>query len=90
MTLTGSISTDVNADFDGMDFDGITFNIHRDVFMEINRFKSGDMIETAEGNVGLILSEEGCGKQGFVKYQVMIQGGKYIYTALEMYPLEKK
>ena len=58
--------------------------------MEINRFKSGDMIETAEGNIGLILSEEGCDKQGFVKYQVMIQGGKYIYSALEMYPLEKK
>ena len=90
MTLTGSISTETNDDFDGMDFDGITFNIHRDVFMEINRFKSGDMIETAEGNVGLILSEEGCDKQGFIKYQVMIQGGKYIYTALEMYPLEKK
>jgi len=90
MTLTGSISTDINDDFDGMDFDGITFNIHRDVFMEINRFKSGDMIETAEGNIGLILSEEGCDKQGFVKYQVMIQGGKYIYSALEMYPLEKK
>ena len=90
MTLTGSISTDINDDFDGMDFDGITFNIHRDVFMEINRFKSGDMIETAEGNIGLILSEEGCDKQGFVNYQVMIQGGKYIYSALEMYPLEKK
>ena len=90
MTLTGSISTEIINEFDGMDFEGITFNIHRDVFLDINRFKIGDMIETAEGNVGLIVSEEGCDKQGFVKYQVMIQGGKYIYAALEMYPLEKK
>lgn len=85
MTLSGSIDADFH-----VDFDGITFNIHRDVYMDINRFKIGDMIETAEGNIGLILSEDGCDKQGFVRYQVMINGGKYIYSALEMYPLEKK
>ena len=85
MTLSGSIDADFH-----VDFDGITFNIHRDVFMDINRFKSGDMVETAEGNIGLILSEDGCDKQGFVRYQVMINGGKYMYSALEMYPLEKK
>ena len=86
MTLSGSVQ-DVGFH---MDFDGITFNIHRDVFMDINRFKTGDMVETAEGNIGLILSEDGCDKQGFVRYQVMINGGKYMYSALEMYPLEKK
>ena len=85
MTITGSIDAGFH-----VDFEGITFNIHRDVYMEINRFKSGDMIETAEGNIGLILSEDGCDKQGFVRYQVMIDGGKYMYSALEMYPLEKK
>jgi hypothetical protein len=85
MTLSGSIDADFH-----VDFDGITFNIHRDVYMDINRFKIGDMIETAEGNIGLILSEDGCDKQGFVRYQVMINGGKYMYSALEMYPLEKK
>ena len=86
MTLSGSVQ-DVGFH---MDFDGITFNIHRDVFMDINRFKTGDMVETAEGNIGLIMSEDGCDKQGFVRYQVMINGGKYMYSALEMYPLEKK
>lgn len=86
MTLSGS-AQDVGFH---VDFDGITFNIHRDVFMDINRFKVGDMVETAEGNIGLILSEDGCDKQGFVRYQVMINGGKYMYSALEMYPLEKK
>ena len=86
MTISGSVQ-DVGFH---MDFDGITFNIHRDVFMDINRFKTGDMVETAEGNIGLILSEDGCDKQGFVRYQVMINGGKYMYSALEMYPLEKK
>ena len=85
MTLSGSIDANFH-----VDFDGITFNIHRDVYMDINRFKIGDMIETAEGNIGLILSEDGCDKQGFVRYQVMINGGKYMYSALEMYPLEKK
>ena len=85
MTLSGSFDPDFH-----VDFDGITFNIHRDVFIEINRFKVGDMVETAEGNIGLIISENGSDKQGFVKYQVMINGGKYIYSALEMYPLEKK
>ena len=86
MTVSGSVQ-DVGFH---MDFDGITFNIHRDVFMDINRFKAGDMVETAEGNIGLILTENGCDKQGFVRYQVMINGGKYMYSALEMYPLEKK
>ena len=86
MTLSGSVQ-DVGFH---VDFDGITFNIHRDVFMDVNRFKTGDMVETAEGNIGLILSEDGCDKQGFVRYQVMINGGKYMYSALEMYPLEKK
>ena len=85
MIITGSIDAGFH-----VDFEGITFNIHRDVYMDINRFKSGDMIETAEGNIGLILSEDGCDKQGFVRYQVMIDGGKYMYSALEMYPLEKK
>ena len=85
MTITGSVAAGFH-----VDFEGITFNIHRDVYMDINRFKSGDMIETAEGNIGLILSEDGCDKQGFVRYQVMIDGGKYMYSALEMYPLEKK
>ena len=85
MTTTGSIDVGFH-----VDFEGITFNIHRDVYMDINRYKSGDMIETAEGNIGLVLSEDGCDKQGFVRYQVMIDGGKYMYSALEMYPLEKK
>ena len=85
MTITGSVDVGFH-----VDFEGVTFNIHRDVYMDINRFKTGDMIETAEGNVGLILSEDGCDKQGFVRYQVMISGGKYMYSALEMYPLEKK
>ena len=83
MTLTGSFDIP-------LDFEGITFNIHREVYMDINRYKSGDMIETAAGYIGLILSEDGCDKPGFVRYQVMINGGKYMYSALEMYPLEKK
>jgi hypothetical protein len=70
--------------------DEITFNIHREVYHDINRFRYGDIVETAEGNIGLILTEEDCDKQGFVKYQVMIEGNKYIYSALELYPLEKK
>ena len=85
MTLSGSMPTEMP-----VDLDGITFNIHRDVYMDINRYRPGDMVETAEGNVGLIMLEDGCDRQGFVRYQVMIQGGKYIYTALELYPLEKK
>ena len=85
MTISGSIAEDLP-----IDRDGVTFNIHRDVYMDINRFKVGDMVETAEGNIGLVLSEEDCDRQGFMKYQVMIEGGKYLYAALELYPLEKK
>ena len=85
MTISGSIDVGFH-----VDFDGITFNIHREIYMDINRYKAGDMIETAEGNIGLIVSEDGCDKQGFVRYHVMINGGKYLYSALEMYPLEKK
>ena len=85
MTISGSIAEDLP-----IDLDGVPFNIHRDVYMDINRFKVGDMVETAEGNIGLVLSEEDCDRQGFMKYQVMIEGGKYLYAALELYPLEKK
>lgn len=85
MTLSGSMSQEIP-----VDLDGITFNIHRDVFMSINRYKAGDMVETAEGNIGLILTEEDCDRQGFLKYQVMVSGKKYIYSALELYLLEKK
>jgi hypothetical protein len=85
MTLSGSMSQEIP-----VDLDGITFNIHRDVFMSINRYKAGDMVETAEGNIGLILTEEDCDRQGFMKYQVMVSGKKYIYSALELCLLEKK
>jgi len=85
MTVSGSVE-----DMFYNDYDGITFNIHREVFIDINRHKIGDMVETAEGNIGLIVSEDGYDKQGFAKYQIMINGGKYMYTALEIYPLEKK
>jgi hypothetical protein len=79
--LTGSLHTDM---------DGVTFNIHREVYMDLNRYKPGDIVETAEGNVGLVIKEEDCDRQGFMKYQIMVEGKKYIYTSLELYPLEKK
>jgi len=72
------------------DLSGVTFNIHKEVFIDVNRYSSGDMVETAEGNVGLVISEEDCDRQGFMKYQIMVEGKKYIYTSLELYPLEKK
>ena len=83
--FSGSFSFD-----DPIFIDEITFNIHREIYHDINRYKYGDIIETAEGNIGLVLSEEDCDKQGFLKYQIMIDGKKYIYSALEIYPLEKK
>jgi len=83
--LTGSLFVE-----EPMMVDEITFNIHREVFHEINRFEYGDIVETAEGNIGLVLTEEDCDKQGFVKYQIMVEGKRYLYSALELYPLEKK
>lgn len=74
----------------GSFMDEITFNIHREVYHEINRFKYGDIVETAEGNIGLVLTEEEHDKQGFLKYQIMVEGKKYIYSALELHPLGKK
>lgn len=85
MTVSGSIE-----DMFYSHYDGITFNIHREIFIDINRHKVGDMVETSEGNIGLIVSEDGYDKQGFAKYHIMIGGNKYLYTALEIYPLEKK
>ena len=84
MNLTGSSFSTHD------DLSGVTFNIHREVYVDINRYVSGDMVETAEGNVGLVISEEDYDRQGFMKYQIMIEGKKYIYTSLELYPLEKK
>ena len=44
--------------------------------MDINRFKDGDMVETAEGNIGLIMSEDGCDKA--LLDTSTINGGKYM------------
>ena len=85
MSLSGSTFVDFYEDCDD-----ITFNIHKEVYLEINRYKAGDMVETAEGNVGLVIQEEDSDRQGFIKYQIMVEGKKYIYTSLELYPLEKK
>jgi len=85
MMVTGSLSGR-----ESVFVDEITFNIHREVYHDINRFKNGDIVETAEGNVGLVLTEEEGDKQGFLKYQIMVEGKKYIYSALELYPLENK
>ena len=85
MTLTGSALLEK---YD--DCDNITFNIHREIYMDINKYSAGDMVETAEGNIGLVIKEEDHDRQGFIKYQIMIEGKKYIYSALELYVLGSK
>tara|TARA_R110001592_G_scaffold74022_1_gene225267 strand:+ start:350 stop:625 length:276 start_codon:yes stop_codon:yes gene_type:complete len=90
LTACGMMVTGSYTGRESVFMDEITFNIHREIYNDINRFKYGDIVETAEGNVGLVLTEEDCDKQGFIKYQIMVEGKKYIYSALELYPLEKK
>lgn len=70
--------------------DEITYNIHPDVLLKANNFQVGDLVETAEGHVGLIVGEAEYDRQGFLKYQVNIGGRKFLYTSIEMKKMENK
>jgi hypothetical protein len=68
----------------------ITFNVHPDVIIKANSFTIGDLVETAEGHIGLVTREAEYDRQGFQKYEVNIKGKKYLYTSIEMKKLESK
>jgi hypothetical protein len=68
----------------------ITFNVHPDVIIKANSFTIGDLVETAEGHIGLVTREAEYDRQGFQKYEVNIKGKKYLYTSIEMKKMENK
>jgi hypothetical protein len=68
----------------------ITYNVHPDFIIAANSFRIGDLVETAEGHIGLIVREAEYDRQGFQKYEVNIRGKKYLYTSIEMKKMENK
>ncbi|HAI39471.1 MAG TPA: hypothetical protein DCM40_15870 [Maribacter sp.] len=87
----GKISLDIeNADVDALYDEEITYNVHPDVIIKANSFTIGDLVETAEGHIGLIVGEAEYDRQGFQKYQINIRGKKYLYTSIELKKMENK
>ena len=87
----GSISLDpIDPDIDSLYDEEITYNVHPDVIIKANSFTIGDLVETAEGHIGLVIGEAEYDRQGFQKYQINIRGKKYLYTSIELKKKESK
>ena len=87
----GKISLDIeDSDIDTLYDEEITYNVHPDVIIKANSFTIGDLVETAEGHIGLVIGEAEYDRQGFQKYQINIRGKKYLYTSIELKKMESK
>tara|TARA_R100001086_G_scaffold248862_1_gene186806 strand:+ start:1276 stop:1566 length:291 start_codon:yes stop_codon:yes gene_type:complete len=87
----GRISLDLeNPDIDTLYDEEITYNVHPEVIIKANSFTIGDLVETAEGHIGLVIGEAEYDRQGFQKYQINIRGKKYLYTSIELKKMENK
>ena len=87
----GRISLDPkDSDVDSLYDEEITYNVHPDVIIKANSFTIGDLVETAEGHIGLVIGEAEYDRQGFQKYQINIRGKKYLYTSIELKRMENK
>ena len=87
----GKISLDpLDLEIDSLYDEEITYNVHPDVIIKANCFTIGDLVETAEGYIGLVIGEAEYDRQGFQKYQINIRGKKYIYTSIELKKMENK
>ena len=65
----------------------ITYNVHMDHLRRVNKIKVGDLVETTEGDVALVVEWATKDMQGFDVYKVMVCGKEAIYSALELSPL---
>ena len=87
----GRIPLDIeDPDIDALYDEEITYNVHPDVILRANSFTIGDLVETAEGHIGLVIGEAEYDRQGFQKYQINIRGKKYLYTSIELKKMENK
>lgn len=87
----GKIPLDLEeSDIDNLYDEEITYNVHPEVIIKANSFTIGDLVETAEGHIGLVIGEAEYDRQGFQKYQINIRGKKYLYTSIELKRMENK
>ena len=87
----GRISLEeIGSDVDALYDEEITYNVHPEVIIKSNSFTIGDLVETAEGHIGLVIGEAEYDRQGFQKYQINIRGKKYLYTSIELKKMENK
>lgn len=87
----GRISLDMeDSNIDALYDEEITYNVHPEVIIKANSFTIGDLVETAEGHIGLVIGEAEYDRQGFQKYQINIRGKKYLYTSIELKKMESK
>ena len=66
-------------------YDGeITYNVHPHHMKEINNIKLGELVQTAEGDLALVVELVSKDTQGFNVYKVMIEGKEFLYSSLEV------
>lgn len=71
-------------------FDGsVAYNVHPKIHKKINSLKPGDLVETAEEEIGLITGIHDKDMQGFHVYKVMVRGHEFFYSAIELWKLKE-
>lgn len=62
----------------------VTYNVHMDHLRRVNKIKVGDLVDTTEGDVALVVEWATKDMQGFDVYKVIVNGEEFIYSALEL------
>jgi hypothetical protein len=62
----------------------ISYNVHSSHLKRVNSIKAGDLVQTTEEQIALVLEKISQDLQGFDVYRVMIEGKEFFYSALEL------
>jgi hypothetical protein len=62
----------------------ITYNVHPRHLQMIEQVRVGDLAETSQRDIGLIVEEVDRDLQGFTMYKVLIKGEEQIFSSLEL------
>ena len=70
--------------YDDLHSGHITYDVHPRHMKELNSLIPGDLVETPNGEVGLIVDISDKDVQGFNIYTVLISGSELFYSSLEL------
>tara|TARA_R100001015_G_scaffold19003_2_gene14090 strand:- start:20098 stop:20403 length:306 start_codon:yes stop_codon:yes gene_type:complete len=70
--------------YDDLHSGHITYDVHPRHMKELNSLVPGDLVETPNGEIGLIVDISDKDVQGFNIYTIMIGGSELFYSSLEL------